>query len=194
MKINRYITRGISEHLSLDLQILLWNMVKERDNQPHTDYLHIFRLQEDENILSITHEQEQPACTVITMYPHLDGVLSLDPTTVLILNQLANSEQYGAVYLVNLFSNIKTPENLKHIKEPYDEHTDIHLMKAISESDTVILAYGAYAKRPIVVKRVEQVMEMLKPHKKKVKKLVNPATNEIMHSLNPKARQKWTLK
>ena len=43
-----------------------------------------------------------------------------------ILNQLANSEQYGAVYLVNLFSNIKTPENLKHIKEPYDKHTDIH--------------------------------------------------------------------
>ena len=38
MKINRYITRGISEHLSLDLQILLWNMVKERDNKPHTDY------------------------------------------------------------------------------------------------------------------------------------------------------------
>ncbi|EHM64903.1 hypothetical protein SEVCU012_2199 [Staphylococcus pettenkoferi VCU012] len=56
MQINRYITRGISEHLSLDLQILLWNMVKERDNQSHTDYLHIFRLQEDENILSITHE------------------------------------------------------------------------------------------------------------------------------------------
>ena len=41
MKINRYITRGISEQLSLDLQILLWNMVKERDQQGHTDYLHI---------------------------------------------------------------------------------------------------------------------------------------------------------
>ncbi len=223
---------------------------RKKDNQPHTDYLHIFKLQEDENILSITHEQEQPtykleyhytnyekikmhylrkstsfvkmtwtlllcdaftrrilkevtmmntikstihteaifsddeqhryllkktwdekkaACTVITMYPHLDGVLSLDLTTVLILNQLANSERYGAVYLVNLFSNIRTPENLKHIKNPYDEHTDIHLMKAISESDTVILAYGAYAKRPVVIDRVEQVMEMLKPHKKKVK-------------------------
>ena len=52
MNINRYITRGINEHLSLDLQILLWNMVKERDNQPHTD-TH-FRLQEDDNILSHT--------------------------------------------------------------------------------------------------------------------------------------------
>ena len=61
MKINRYITRGISEQLSLDLQILLWNMVKDRDNQLNTDYLHIFKLQEDDNMLSITHEQEQPA-------------------------------------------------------------------------------------------------------------------------------------
>ncbi|HDJ3537994.1 TPA: DUF1643 domain-containing protein [Staphylococcus aureus] len=145
-------------------------------------------------LLKKTWDEKKPACTVITMYPHLDGVLSLDLTTVLILNQLANTEQYGAVYLVNLFSNIRTPENLKHIKNPYDEHTDIHLMKAISESDTVILAYGVYAKRPVVIDRVEQVMEMLKPHKKKVKKLINPVTNEIMHPLNPKARQKWILK
>ncbi|WP_248525759.1 DUF1643 domain-containing protein, partial [Staphylococcus aureus] len=61
-------------------------------------------------LLKKTWDEKKPACTVITMYPHLDGVLSLDLTTVLILNQLANSERYGAVYLVNLFSNIKTPE------------------------------------------------------------------------------------
>lgn len=60
MKINRYITRGVSEYLSLDFQILLWHMVEERENLSHTDYLHIFKLQEEENILSITHEQEQP--------------------------------------------------------------------------------------------------------------------------------------
>ncbi|WP_113529317.1 DUF960 family protein [Staphylococcus aureus] len=60
MKINRYITRGINEQLSLDFQILLWHMVEERENPPHTDYLHIFKLQEDDNLLSVTHEQEQP--------------------------------------------------------------------------------------------------------------------------------------
>ena len=57
-------------------------------------------------------------------------------------------------------------------------------MKAISESDTVILAYGAYAKRPVVVERVEQVMEMLKPHKKKIKKLINPQQmKSCIHSI-----------
>ena len=145
-------------------------------------------------LLKKTWDRKLPTCTVITMYPHLDGILSLDLTTVLILNQLSYENEYGSVYLVNLFSNIKTPKNLKHIKEPYDKHTDIYLMKAVSESETVILAYGAYAKRPGVEKRVDQVMEMLKSHKKKVKKLINPVTNEIIHPLNPKARQKWILK
>ena len=60
MKIKRYITRGINRSIPLDLQILLWHMVEEKDNQLHTDYLHIFKLQEDDNMLSITHEQEQP--------------------------------------------------------------------------------------------------------------------------------------
>ncbi len=53
-------------------------------------------------LLKKAWDEKKAACTVITMYPHLDGVLSLDLTTVLILNQLANSERYGAVYLVNL--------------------------------------------------------------------------------------------
>ena len=65
-----------------------------------------------------TWDRKLPTCTVITMYPHLDGILSLDLTTVLILNQLSSENDYGSVYLVNLFSNIKTPENLKHIKAP----------------------------------------------------------------------------
>ena len=52
-------------------------------------------------------------------------------------------------------------------------------MKAICESETVILTYGTYVKRQVVVERVEQVMKMLKFHKKKVKKLINSATNKI---------------
>nr|BAB83491.1 unnamed protein product [Staphylococcus hominis] len=39
-------------------------------------------------LLKKTWDEKKPTCTVITMYPHLDGVLSLDLTTVLILNQL----------------------------------------------------------------------------------------------------------
>ncbi|HCZ0846876.1 TPA: hypothetical protein O2K63_002881, partial [Staphylococcus aureus] len=33
-------------------------------------------------LLKKTWDEKKAACTVITMYPHLDGVLSLDLTTV----------------------------------------------------------------------------------------------------------------
>ena len=121
-----------------------------------------------------TWDEKKSAYTVITMYLHLDGILSLDLTTVRTLNQLST-------------------ENLKH-KKIYNKPTDIHIMKAVSESEKIILAYDAYAKRPSVEKHVKQVIEILKPQKKKVKKIINPTTNEIMHPLNPKVRQKWTLK
>ena len=46
---------------------------KDRDNQPHTDYLH-FKLQEDDNILSITHEQEQPAYKLEYHYTNYEKI------------------------------------------------------------------------------------------------------------------------
>lgn len=66
-------------------------------------------------LLKKTWDEKKPACTVITMYPHLDGVLSLDLTTVLILNQLANSERYGAVYLSLILKHQRTLNILKNL-------------------------------------------------------------------------------
>ena len=99
MKINRYITRGISEQLSLDLQILLWNMVKDRDNQLNTDYLHIFKLQEDDNMLSITHEQEQPAYKLEYHYPNYIKNQNALPKKVYVIRE----DDVDAFYYVMLF-------------------------------------------------------------------------------------------
>ncbi|MCI2911146.1 DUF960 family protein [Staphylococcus hominis] len=87
MKINRYITRGVSEHLSLDLQILLWHMAEERENPPHTDYLHIFKLQEEKNILSITHEQEQPPYKLEYHYTNYVKIQNALPKKVYVIRE-----------------------------------------------------------------------------------------------------------
>ncbi|MEG9536102.1 MAG: DUF1643 domain-containing protein, partial [Staphylococcus saprophyticus] len=92
------------------------------------------------------------------------------------------------------YSNMITTTNIKHIENSHDKHTDIQIMKSVKESDEVILAWGSYAKKPVVEARVNEILEMLKPHKKKVKQLINPETNKIMHPLNPKARSKWIFK
>ena len=150
--------------------------------------------QQHRYLLKKKWDSEKQTITIITMYPHYDGILNIDLTTQLIMNKVSEMEAFGTIHFVNLYSNITTPINLKHLENAYDKHTDIQIMKAVKESDEVILAWGAYAKKPVVETRVNEVLEMLKPHKKKVKKLINLATNEIMHPLNPKARQKWTLK
>ena len=149
--------------------------------------------QQHRYILKKTWDSEKQTITIITMYPHYDGILNIDLTTQLIMNKVSEMEAFGSINFVNLYSNITTHINIKHL-DAYDKHTDIQIMKAVKESDEVVLAWGAYAKKASVESRVNEVLEMLKPHKKKVKRLMNLATNEIMHPLNPKARQKWTLK
>ncbi|MDK9859678.1 DUF1643 domain-containing protein [Staphylococcus equorum] len=150
--------------------------------------------QQHRYLLKKTWDSEKQTLTIITMYPHYDGILNIDLTTQLIMNKVSEMDAFGSINFVNLYSNITTHINLKYSKIAYDKHTDIQIMKAVKESDEVILAWGAYAKKPIVEMRVNEILEMLKPHKKKVKQLINPETNEIMHPLNPKARQKWILK
>ncbi|MFZ7900802.1 DUF1643 domain-containing protein [Staphylococcus haemolyticus] len=150
--------------------------------------------QQHRYLLKKKWDSEKQTITIITMYPHYDGILNIDLTTQLIMNKVSEMEAFGTIHFVNLYSNITTPINLKHLKNAYDKHTDIQIMKAVKESDEVILAWGAYAKNPVVETRVNEVLEMLKPHKKKVKLLINPVTNEVMHPLNPMARNKWTYK
>ncbi len=146
-------------------------------------------------LLKKTWDKTRQTVTVITMYPHYDGVKSIDLTTQIIINKVTEKEEYGAVNFVNLYSNIDTPINLRHLKKnSYDKHTDIHLMKAVKEADIVILAWGAYGKKPKVEGRVKEVLDMLETSNKKVSILTNPQTNEMMHPLNPFARKEWTIK
>ena len=85
--------------------------------------------------------------TTITMYPHYDGILNVDLTIQLIYEQSSEMDAFGSINFGNLYSDITTPINLKHLEIAYDKHTDIQIMKGVKESDKVILAWGAYAKK-----------------------------------------------
>lgn len=54
----KYITRGISENIPLEIQIILWDMVLSMPVEK--DYLQIFELSTKNNILTIKHSQEVP--------------------------------------------------------------------------------------------------------------------------------------
>ncbi|WP_160669663.1 DUF960 family protein [Clostridium sp. C8-1-8] len=65
-KKDRYITRGANERLSINLQLLLWNMIDtlKEDKNIELDYLQIFNFEyvtgNEKYNLSITHSQEEP--------------------------------------------------------------------------------------------------------------------------------------
>lgn len=98
--------------------------------------------QQHRYLLKKTWDKDKQVITIITMYPHYDGVLNIDLTTQLIMNKVSEMDVFGSIHFVNLYSNITTPINLKHLENAYDKHTDIQIMKAVKESDEVILAWG----------------------------------------------------
>lgn len=57
-KENRYITRGVNETLDLTLQLLLWSLVDELTIEK--DYLQVFNLRREGDIVKIEHTQEVP--------------------------------------------------------------------------------------------------------------------------------------
>ena len=55
----RYLTRGISNEIPLEIQILLWSMIDKLNVK--TDYLQLFEIEPiDANLLKIEHRQEVP--------------------------------------------------------------------------------------------------------------------------------------
>lgn len=56
---DRYLTRGVSEEITLEIQILLWSMIGEIKIKK--DYLQVFEIEPIKNsLLKIEHRQEIP--------------------------------------------------------------------------------------------------------------------------------------
>lgn len=61
----RYITRGIASQLPLVVQIQIWELLSQRENEQsiendEMDYFHIFRFNMYNDQLYIKHKQERP--------------------------------------------------------------------------------------------------------------------------------------
>ena len=62
---NRYITRGIANHLPTTLQHQLWQLVAKRESEQfkdleEMDYFHVFQFNMYKNQLYVKHKQERP--------------------------------------------------------------------------------------------------------------------------------------
>ena len=66
-KSQRYLTRGVSDTIPLQLQIFIWNLI---DCLPEEcDYLQVFRLKHFGEIQQIEHTAEEPEYRKIYLFP-----------------------------------------------------------------------------------------------------------------------------
>ena len=56
-------------------------------------------------------------------------------------------EVFGSIIFINLYFNITTFTNLKYSENVYDKYTIIQIMRAVKETDEIILSRGTYAKK-----------------------------------------------
>ncbi|MCJ1657242.1 DUF960 family protein [Staphylococcus sp. NRL 16/872] len=89
MEINRYITRGINDMIPLEIQIMMWEMVRLRDKnyEDKRDYFHIFRLSQDQTALTIVHEQEQPLYKLEYHYTNYEKNQNALPKKVYVIRE-----------------------------------------------------------------------------------------------------------
>lgn len=142
-------------------------------------------------LLKKTWNSELPKLTIIMLAPSIASGVELDSTTSLVLNN-ASALGFGSVSIVNLFSTLGD-FTLAHAEDEDPEN-----LKAILDScecaDLVVYAPGVgKAKLQAFQERSMQVLDALRPYKKKLKCLTSASGKaRLLHPLCPAVRN-WTI-
>lgn len=131
-------------------------------------------------------DKKKPKLAIIMLAPSEASGVSLDNTTMLVLNN-ASRLGYGSVSIVNLFSKIG---RLEMSKEPEDEENLKWIDSIAKEADTIVYASGVgKATNKAFIARQNKVLEVLKPYEVKLHCITNKQGNaRFQHPLSPAIR------
>lgn len=142
-------------------------------------------------LLTKTWDADKPKIAVIMMAPSEASGVSLDTTTMLVLNNTARMG-YGGVTILNLFATLNDFD-LK-MAEVEDAENLQAIVDAAKEADLLIYAAGVgKATNKLFQMRQRQVLEALKPMENKLFCLCNKQGEaRLQHPLSPAVRT-WEL-
>ena len=132
---------------------------------------------------------------VLMINPSSAGEISIDFTTMYVINNLVNLD-YGSVEILNLFSsmNIQLNSDLNNTQVT-DTNNDNQIVSSASKVNDIIIAWGKsggmYKK---IKERQKQVMKLLEPFKEKILTIVDSNGISGFHPLAPQIRFQWNLK
>ena len=134
------------------------------------------------------------ACVIMLNACVADNVI-MDTSTYLVVNAIANLEDYGGVIIVNLFSKLTSKLNFKwNGVEDYNlPENDDYIKKAAEESEVVVLAWGkGAANNRSIEERAIDVINLLDAHKSKMR-VIYDGEKAGIHPLTPSVRNGWQL-
>lgn len=88
----RYMTRGISETLPIEVQLAIWNSIDSNIALGvKMDYLQVFRFNREDSLLKIVHTQEQPEHTTIVYMDYKQEYKDLLTQTIFVIDDVDHS-------------------------------------------------------------------------------------------------------
>ena len=135
--------------------------------------------------------EDKPSLAIVMICPSSSGEVAVDTSTAL---TMANCYRlgYGSVTIVNLFSAIND-FSLKEAEEEDPENLNA-IVVAAEKAQCVVLGAGTgKAKNKVFQKRLEQVLNTLRPYEEKLHCLCDAhGGSRGLHPLSPKVRE-WYL-
>ena len=139
--------------------------------------------------------KDKPLAAVIMLNPCMADTLTMDTTTFLVVNNVAQLEDFGGVEVVNLYSMLTSKLNFRWNSDEdlNDPENDNYIRRAAAECETVILAWGrAQDTSQRVADRVTAVLKLLESQKEKLR-VISDGERSGIHPLTPSVRSFWRL-
>lgn len=129
-------------------------------------------------LLTRTWDETKPKATVLMLNPSKANVLKMDKTIMNVMNFLIDSEAYGSLTVVNLFSYVSTdPKMLKHRDADLEAENEDYLDGAFDDSEIIIVAWT----RDNYITRKNEVKVKLQNYQDKIRCFEDAAGNKPRH-------------
>lgn len=144
--------------------------------------------------MSKVFDKDLPKANIITISPSVNYNITSDLTSQIIQNNLF-SLGFGSISYTYLISKIGVDtKKIKNTKNLWDNQTDKHILSCAEAADSIILAWGSFAKtRKQFAEREKQVLELLKPYQEKVYQITDGGDRRFLHPLTPSVRNGFIL-
>ncbi|MGN0606627.1 MAG: DUF1643 domain-containing protein [Oscillospiraceae bacterium] len=136
-------------------------------------------------------DNEKPSAMIIMINPNSADNLSMDMTTMLVVNNL-NRLDFGSVDIVNLYTRITPKIHFRFYSDEDLLHpdNDTMILESAEKADKIIIGWGTVGKHNQRIRERENtVLEMLKPYKDKLFQIGENGC----HPLTPTVRNEWVL-